>query len=102
VGDTVRDDTRVNTRGGIGVTEIGLLERHLLEIGSETSNVDGGVGVFNIAESNTTILESLIYNLQKFTLLGVHPHRLDRRDVEQCGVEFLKTAVQEVTTWHIE
>lgn len=38
IADTVGEDSTINTNGGVGVSEIGFLDCHLLEVISKTTN----------------------------------------------------------------
>jgi hypothetical protein len=90
VADTVTNDTRVDTGGGIAMTGIGFLEGHLLVVRGETTRKDSSGGTRNGLERNTGRLESLVNDFEQLSLLGVHPHGLNGGDTEHRRVEVLQ------------
>jgi hypothetical protein len=102
VADTVTDDTRVDTGGGVAVSEVWFLEGHLLVVRGETTGKDGSGGAGDLLERDTGRLESLVDDFEQLSLLRVHPHGLNGGDTEHGGVKVLQVALQEVTTKNVE
>lgn len=102
VADTVTNDTRVDTGGGIAVTEIGFLEGHFLVVRGETTCKDSSGGTRNGLERNTGKLESLVNDFEQLSPSGSHPQGLDGGNTEHVRVEVLQVALQEVSTENIE
>ena len=94
--DAVADNSRINSSGSKVVTESGLFEYHLLEIGSETGNKDSSLRAGKLGKRSARRLKCLVDDLEKLALLRVHPHGLDGCDSEEVGVKFLEGLVQEV------
>ena len=100
--DSIADDTRVDTSRCIAMSEIRLFERHFMEVGGKAPGEASGIASINRLQRLASRLKRFVADFQELSLLGIHRHGLDWRDAEQCRIELLEIALEEVTPEDIE
>lgn len=63
---------------------------------SKAAREHSGVGSLDVFEGDTSILKTLVYDFQQFTLLGVHIRGFDVVDAEKAVFELTQIFVNKV------